>query len=152
MKKEVIFRVVVILLLAACFITAAVLDYYRGKDKRVVFSHRNAHHPVINDLFARKIRQGQPVDRLLAFWPPTRYSKHDNFITLYYVKSAEESDSCCEGYSTSIRLVALDGKLVKALADEGVLAEIEYVFFNGLSQAQEDIYWTSRFHSLSANK
>ena len=151
MKKINIVKMIFFLILAVCYATAGALDYYRGKDKRTVCSHRNAHHPVINDLFARNIRLGQPVAKHLSRWPPTRYSAHDNFMTLYYVRSDEDTDACCGGYSTSIRIIAMDGKLAKALATEGILSETEYVFFNSLDQAREDRYWTSRLQSLSAN-
>jgi hypothetical protein len=46
----------------------------------------------------------------------------------------------------------MDDKLVKAMAVEGVLAEIEYVFFNEMEQAAEDDYWDSRMQFITANK
>ena len=152
MKKEKIVKVSISLMLVASFIVAGFFDYNRGKEKRIVKSHRNDHHSVINELFARKIRLGQPVGELLRSWPPSRYSKHDNYMTLVYVKNNEESDSCCGGYSIYIRITAMENKLVKALAVEGVLSEIEYVFFSNMDQATEDNYWTSRLQSLTANR
>ena len=150
MKKEKIVNVSISLVLVTSFIIAGIFDYYIGKDKRIVKSHRNDHHSVINELFARKIRLGQPVGKLLSRWPPSRYSKHDNYMTLFYVKNNEESDSCCGGYSIYIRITAMENKLVKALAVEGVLSEIEYVFFTNMDQATEDDYWESRLQSITA--
>jgi len=152
MKNKKIIKTVVFVILAACFAAAGILDYYRGREKRIVYNHRKSHHPIVNELFAQKIRLGQPVDELVSTWPPTRYSKHDGFMTLYYVNNNEELDWCCEGYSVSIRIIAMDGRLVKALAVEGVLSETEYIFFSNLDQMQDDIYWTSRLQSLSAKK
>ena len=152
MKKEKIVKVSISLVLVASFIVAGFFDYNRGKEKRIVKSHRIEHHPVINELFARKIRLGQPVGELLSSWPPSRFSKHDNYMSLYYVKNNEESDSCCGGYSIYIRITAMENKLVKALAVEGVLSEIEYVFFSNMDQATEDNYWESRLQSLTAKR
>ena len=152
MKKEKIVKVSISLVLVASFIVAGFFDYNRGKEKRIVKSHRNDHHPVINKLFAQKIRLGQPVGNLLSSWPPSRYSKHHNYMTLFYVKNSEESDSCCGGYSIYIRITAMENKLVKALAVEGVLSEIEYVFFSNMDQTTEENYWESRLQSLTANR
>ena len=152
MKKEKMVKVSISLVLVASFIVAGVFDYYRGKEKRIVKSHRNDHHPVINELFAGKIRQGQPVGKLLSSWPPSRYSKHHSYMTLYYAKNNEESDSCCGGYSIYIHIIAMDSKLVKALAVEGVLSEIEYIFFDSMDQVTEDDYWESRMQSITAKR
>ena len=152
MEKTKIVKIAVFLVLAACFTAAGILDYYRGKDKRIIYNNRNEHHPVIKALFAQKVRLDEPVGKLLSSWPPSRYSKHHNFTTLYYVKNNEESDSCCGGYSTYIQIIGRDDKLVKAMAVEGVLAEIEYVFFNEMELADEDAYWDSRMQFLTANK
>jgi len=152
MEKTKIVKITVFLVLATCFTAAGILDYHRGKDKRIVYNNRNEHHPVIKALFAQKIRQGAPVEKLLSSWPPSRYSKHHNFTTLYYAKNIEESEPCCWGYSTYICIIAMDDKLVKALAVEGVLSEIEYVFFNGLDEATEDVYWTSRLQAITASR
>jgi len=152
MKKEKIVKVSIFLVLVTSFIVASIFDYYRGKEKRIIKSHRDDHHPVINELFAGKIRQGQSVEKLLSSWPPSRYSKHDNYMTLVYVKNNEESDSCCGGYSIYIRITAMENKLVKALAVEGVLSEIEYVFFSNMDQTTEKNYWESRLQSLTANR
>ena len=43
----------------------------------------------------------------------------------------------------------MDGKLTKAMAVEGVLAEIEYAFFNEMEQAEEDVYWDSRLQFIT---
>ena len=139
-------------MLAICFVAAGILDYYRGEEKWIIYSNRNEHHPVVNALFGQKVRLDEPVGKLLRSWPPSRYSKHHNFTTLYYVKNNEESDSCCGGYSTYIQIIGRDDKLVKAMAVEGVLAEIEYVFFNEMEQAEEDVYWDSRLQFITASK
>ena len=152
MKKEKIVKVSISLVLVTSFIVVGILDYYRGEEKRIIYSNRNEHHPVIHSLFAQKVRLDEPVEKLLSSWPPSRYSKHHNFTTLYYVKNNEESDPCCGGYSTYIQIIAMDDKLVKAMAVEGVLAEIEYVFFNEMEQAAEDDYWDSRMQFITANK
>jgi hypothetical protein len=152
MEKTKIVKIAVSLVLAACFTVAGILDYYRGKEKRIIYNNRNEHHPVIKALFAQKVRLDEPVGKLLSSWPPSRYSKHHNFTTLYYVKNDEESDPCCGGYSTYIQIIAMDDKLVKAMAVEGVLAEIEYAFFNEMGQAAEDDYWDSRMEFITANK
>jgi len=142
-------KIAISFVLAACFAAAGILDYHRGKEKRIIYSHRNEHHPVIKALFAQKVRLGEPVGKLLSSWPPSRYSKHHNFTTLYYVKDNEESDPCCGGYSTYIQVIAMDGKLAKAMAVEGVLAEIEYAFFNEMEQSEEDVYWDSRLQFIT---
>ena len=152
MEKTKIVKIAVSFVLATCFVAAGILDYYRGEEKRIIYSNRNEHHPVVNALFAQKVRLDEPVGKLLRSWPPSRYSKHHNFTTLYYVKNNEESDSCCGGYSTYIQIIGRDGKLAKAMAVEGVLAEIEYVFFNEMEQAEEDAYWDSRLQFLTAKK
>ena len=144
-------KIAISFVLAACFAAAGILDYHRGKEKRIIYSHRIEHHPVINALFAQKVRLGEPVGKLLSSWPPSRYSKHHNFTTLYYVKDNEESDPCCGGYSTYIQVIAMDGKLAKAMAVEGVLAEIEYAFFNEMEQSEEDVYWDSRLQFITKN-
>ena len=151
MEKTKIVKITIFLVLATCFTAAGILDYYRGKDKRIIYNNRTEHHPVIKALFAQKVRLDEPVGKLLSSWPPSRYSKHHNFTTLYYVKNNEESDSCCGGYSTYIQIIGRDDKLVKAMAVEGVLAEIEYVFFNEMEQAEEDAYWDSRLQFLTAD-
>lgn len=152
MEKTKIVKIAVSFVLAICFVAASILDYYRGEEKRIIYSNRNEHHPVVNALFAQKVRLDEPVGKLLRSWPPSRYSKHHNFTTLYYVKNNEESDSCCGGYSTYIQIIGRDDKLVKAMAVEGVLAEIEYVFFNEMEQAEEDVYWDSRMQFITAKK
>ncbi len=152
MEKTKIVKIAVSFVLATCFVAAGILDYYRGEEKRIINSNRNEHHPVINALFAQKVRLDEPVGKLLSSWPPSRYSKHHNFTTLYYVKNNEKSDPCCGGYSTYIQIIGMDDKLVKAKAVEGVLAEIEYVFFNEMGQAAEDDYWDSRMKFIAANK
>ena len=152
MEKTKIVKIAVFFVLVICFVSAGILDYYRGKDKRIINSNRNEHHPVINALFAQKVRLDEPVGKLLGNWPPSRNTKHDNFTTLYYVKNNEESDSCCGGYITYVQIIAMDGKLIKAMAVEGVLAEIEYVFFNKMDQAVEDVYWDSRMQFITAKK
>jgi hypothetical protein len=154
MEKTKIVKIAVSFVLATCFVVAGILDYYRGEEKRIIYSNRNEHHPVIKALFAQKVRLDEPVGKLLSSWPPSRHSKHHNFTTLYYVKNNEdeESDSCCGGYSTYIQIIAMDDKLVKAMAVEGVLAESEYVFFNEMEQAAEDDYWDSRMQFITANK
>jgi hypothetical protein len=131
---------------------AGVYLYTLGKDKRIVYSHRTDHHPVINALFARKIKQGQPVGDLLNSYPPSRLYSHDNFMTLFYVKNEQESDPCCGGYSIYIRITAMDDKLVKGIAVEGVLSEIEYVFFDKLNEVAEDEYWASRLQYITAKE
>jgi len=151
MEKTKIVKITIFLVLATCFTAAGILDYYRGKEKRIIYNNRNEHHPVIKALIAQKVRLDEPVGKLLSSWPPSRYSKHHNFTTLYYVKNNEESDSCCGGYSTYIQIIGRDDKLVKAMAVEGVLAEIEYVFFNEMEQAEEDAYWDSRLQFLTAD-
>jgi hypothetical protein len=152
MEKTKIIKITVFFVLATSFAAAGILDYYRGKDKRIIYNNRNEHHPVIKALFAQKVRLEEPVGKLLSSWPPSRYSKHHNFTTLYYVKNNEESDSCCGGYSTYIQVIGRDDKLVKAMAVEGVLAEIEYVFFNEMEEAEEDVYWDSRLQFITASK
>ena len=149
MEKTKMVKIAISFVLTACFAAAGILDYHRGKEKRIIYSHRNEHHPVINALFAQKVRLGEPVGKLLSSWPPSRYSKHHNFTTLYYVKDNEESDPCCGGYSIYIQVIAMDGKLAKAMAVEGVLAEIEYAFFNEMEQAEEDVYWDSRLQFIT---
>ena len=152
MEKAKIVKITVFFVLATCFAAAGILDYNRGKDKRIIYNNLNEHHPVIKALFAQKVRLAEPVEKLLSSWPPSRYSKHHNFTTLYYVKNNEESDSCCGGYSTYIQIIGRDDKLVKAMAVEGVLAEIEYVFFNEMEPAEEDVYWDSRMQFITAKK
>jgi len=152
MEKTKIVKITVFFVLVICFVAAGILDYYGGKDKRIINSNRNEHHPVINALFAQKVRLDEPVGKLLGNWPSSRNIKHDNFTTLYYVKNNEESDSCCGGYSTYVQIIAMDGKLIKAMAVEGILAEIEYVFFNKMDQAVEDVYWDSRMQFITAKK
>ena len=107
---------------------------------------------ILEALFAHKIRLNEPVDKILSRWPPSRYSEHDNFTTLYYTKDNEETDPCCGGYSIYIQVIAIDTKLVKAMAVEGVLSEIEYVFFNDMDQVTDDYYWTSRLHYITAKR
>ena len=150
MEKTKIVKIAVIFVLATCFATAGILDYYRGKDKRIIFSNRNEHHPVINELFAQKVKMYEPVGKLLRRWPPSRYSEHHNFTTLFYTKNNDDSDSCCGGYSTYIQIIAIDDRLVKAMAVEGVLSEIEYVFFNDMDPTAEDDYWDSRMQFITA--
>ena len=152
MKKTKIIKIAVFFVLATCFAVAGILDYYRGKEKRIIYSNLNEHHPVIKALFTQKVRLYEPAGKLLSSWPPSRSSKHHNFTTLFYVKNDEESDSCCGGYSTYVQIIARDDKLVKAMAVEGVLAEIEYVFFNEMDQTAEDEYWDSRMQFITANK
>lgn len=152
MEKTKIIKIAVSFVLVTCFTVAGILDYYRGKEKRIIYSNRNEHHPVIKALFAQKVRLDGPVEKLLSSWPPSRSSKHHNFTTLFYVKNKEESDSCCGGYSTYVQIIARDDKLLKAMAVEGVLSEIEYVFFNEMDQTAEDVYWDSRMQFITANK
>jgi len=73
MKKTKIVKISVSLVLATSFIIAGIFDYKRGKDKRIIINHRNDHHPVINKLFARKIRQDQPLGELLSNDAPSRF-------------------------------------------------------------------------------
>jgi hypothetical protein len=152
MQKGKTAKIIISLVLVIGFTIAGILDYHRGKDKRIIYSNRTEHHPVIEALFAQKISLNEPVEKLLSRWSPSRYSEHHNFTTLYYAKNNEESDPCCGGYSTYIQVIAIDNKLVKAMAVEGVLSEIEYVFFNGMDQTAEDDYWTSRLQYITAKR
>jgi len=152
MEKTKIVKISVFIMFAACFTVAGFLDYNRGKEKRIIYDNRDEHHPVIKALFSQKIKQNEPVDKLLINWPPSRYSIHHNFMTLYYTKNNDEYDSCCGGYSTYISIIAMDNKLVKAAAVEGVLSEIEYVFFNKMDKSAEDDYWDSRLQYISKKK
>lgn len=149
---QVVFKVLLSALLTISLSTASVVHYSRGKEKRLIQEHRNEHHPIINALFGRDIRKGQSVEDLLAGWHPSAISKHDNFTTLYYVKDVEEFDPCCVNYIISIRVIAMDDELIKAVAIEGILAEIQYAFFNGFDRATEDDYWTSRLRYATAKK
>ena len=144
--------VIIFLILIFGYTIAGITDYQRGKNKRIIYGHRTEHHPVLGALFAQKIRLNEPVDKLLSRWPPSRYSVHDNFTTLYYTKDNEESEPCCGGYSIYVQVIAIDNKLVRAMAVEGVLSEIEYVFFNDMNEATEDYYWTSRLQHLTVKK
>ena len=152
MNKTIINKVSVVLILVILFVIAGSLDYYRGKNKRITQKHRDDHHPVIIALFAQKIKKDQPVAELISSWPPTRISKHNNFTTLYYVKDNKIPEACCGFYSTYINIIAIDEKLAKASAIEGVLSEIEYVFFSRMDTEQEDAYWTSRLQSVAARE
>ena len=143
---------IISLILIAGYTIAGITDYQRGEDKRIIYSHRKEHHPVLEALFSQRIRLNEPVEKLLSRWPSSRYSEHDNFTTLYYTKDNEETAPCCGGYSIYIQVIAIDHKLVKAMAAEGVLSEIEYVFFNDMDQVTEDYYWTSRLQHLTAKK
>jgi hypothetical protein len=151
MRKAKTAKIVILLTLVTSF-TVALYFHSLGRDKRTVYRHRNDHHPVINELFAGKIDQDQPVGELLSSCPPSKSSTHHNFMTLSYVKNIGESDPCCGGYSSYIQIIAMNEKLVKAFAVEGVLSEIEYVFFDEMDQDAEDDYWASRLQYITENR
>ena len=137
---------------AGCVGLATAYIHYSDEDKWVVYRSRNEHHPVVNDLFAGKVEQGQTVEELLANWPPSGKVKHNRFSTIFYAKDAKDADVCCWSYSHSIRLISINEKLVKALAVEGILSGVKHVFFNAMDKETEDEYWTSRLQSAMVKK
>ncbi|MEN8232178.1 MAG: hypothetical protein ABFR35_05805 [Thermodesulfobacteriota bacterium] len=143
-KAKVLILLVVI---AGCAGLAVAYVHYSDEDKWIVYRSRSEHHPVINDLFAGKIEQGQTVEELFASWPPSGKVKHNKYTTIFYAKDAKDADVCCWSYSHSIRVIAINEKLVKALAVEGILSGVEHAFFNKMDKETEDDYWASRLQS-----
>ena len=118
--------------------------YKSGENKRIIYSHRNEYHQVINHLFDKEIAKNQLMGEIIKEYPPTKASTHDNYLTLQYFENNDEVDDCCVYYSYYIHVIVKDNKLVKAFATEGLFSEIDYVFFDVLNESSEDDYWESR--------
>lgn len=142
MKKTKKVKIIIFFVLVILYVVAGILEYYRGENKRIIYKHRELHHPIINALIEQNIKLGESVDILLSSWPPSRYSIHDNYTTLFYFKDNKEIASCCAS-PFYIQIIARDKKLSKAIAVEGALSEIENIFFSDMYQAEEDYYWDS---------
>jgi len=138
---------IVLIAVVISVLSASIFIYKTGTNKRIIYSHRNEYHQVINHLFDNKIVENQLVGEIIKEYPPTKASTHDNFVTLQYFENNDEVDDCCIYYSYYIHVIVKDNKLVKAFATEGLFSEIDYVFFNVLNESSEDDYWDSRVNN-----
>ena len=126
---------------------AAIYGYTTGKNKRVIYSHRNEYHDIINQLFEKEIVENQIAEEFIKHFPPTKISSHDNYLTIQYFQTNEEQEDCCIYYSYYVHIIAQDNKLVKAFATEGLYSEIDHIFFNVMNESSEDNYWESRMNN-----
>jgi hypothetical protein len=133
-----------------CVLILSGFLYKSGENKRIIYSHRNEYHQVINHLFDKNIVGNQLLGEIIKEYPPTKVSSHDNYLTLQYFNNDEELDECCVYYSYYIHIIVMDNKLVKAFATEGLFSEIDYVFFSVLNESSEDDYWESRMKNVVA--
>ena len=133
-----------------CVLILSSFLYKSGENKRIIYSHRNEYHQVINHLFDKNIVGNQLLGEIIKEYPPTKVSSHDNYLTLQYFNNNEELDECCVYYSYYIHIIVRDNKLVKAFATEGLFSEIDYVFFSVLNESSEDDYWESRMKNTVA--
>ena len=147
MKSKRTLKAISYVALVILVISAGVFIYKTGKNKRVIYSHRNEYHEIIDHLFGKKIVENQLVGKIIKKFPPTKISSHDNYLTLQYFISNEDVDDCCIYYSYYLHIIVQDNKLVKAFATEGLFSEIDYVFFNVLNESSEDDYWESRMNN-----
>jgi len=133
---------------AIAFILSALIGcalfYKSGKNKRIIYSHRNEYHEVIQHLFDQEIVKNQPVGEIIQQYPPTKVSTHDNYLTLQYFTDNEEAADCCIYYSYYVHIIVRDNRLVKAFATEGLFSETSYTFFDVLNETSENDYWESR--------
>ena len=143
--KAIIAIVLIAVVISA--LSASIYIYKTGTNKRIIYSHRNEYHQVINHLFDNKIVENQLVGEIIKEYPPTKVSTHDNYLTLQYFENNDEVDDCCIYYSYYIHVIVKDNRLVKAFATEGLFSEIDYVFFNVLNESSEDDYWDSRVNN-----
>ena len=150
MKSSKAIKTIVSLALIISVLSAGMFVYKTGKNKRIIYNHRNEYHQVINHLFDKKITENQLVGEIMKEYPPTKVSNHDNYLTLQYFINNEDVDECCVYYSYYIHIVVQDNKLVKAFATEGLYSEIDYVFFDVLNESSEDEYWESRMKNAVA--
>jgi len=138
---------IVLIAVVISVLSASIFIYKTGTNKRIIYSHRNEYHQVINHLFDNKIVENQLVGEIIKEYPPTKVSTHDNYLTLQYFENNDEVDDCCIYYSYYIHVIVKDNRLVKAFATEGLFSEIDYVFFNVLNESSEDDYWDSRVNN-----
>jgi len=139
-----------VLLLIISIIAVCISVYRTGREKRIIYNHRNEYHQIIQDLFDRGIAENLSAREIIRKHPPTKVSTHDNYTTLQYFRNNEIPDDCCLTYTYYVHIIARDNKIVKAFATEGFFSDIEHVFFNTLSETSEDDYWESRMeHAVS---
>ena len=131
-------------------LSTGIIVFKAGENKRIIYSHRNEYHQIIDYLFDEKIVGNQFVEKIIQEYPPTKISTHDNYLTLQYFINNEEQDDCCIYYSYYLHIIVQDNKFVKAFASEGLFAEIDYVFFDVLNESSEDDYWESRVKNTVA--
>ena len=144
MKNSKAIKTAVSLVLIFSSLIVCIFIYKTGTNKRIIYSHRNEYHQVINHLFDNKIVENQLVVEIIQDYPPTKVSTHDNYLTLQYFENNDEVDDCCIYYSYYLHIIVQENKLVKAFATEGLFSEIDYVFFDVLNESSEDEYWESR--------
>ena len=144
MRKNNKIIVTTAIVIVICVLILSGFLYKSGENKRIIYSHRNEYHQVINHLFDNKIVENQLVGEIIKEYPPTKVSTHDNYLTLQYFENNEEVDDCCVYYSYYLHVIVQDNKLVKAFATEGLFSEIDYVFFDVLNESSEGEYWESR--------
>ena len=144
MKNFNLITAIATIALIISILTICILWYNAGNNERIIYSHRNEYHQIINYLFNKKIIEDQFAGDIIKDYPPTKISTHDNYLTLQYFNKNEELDDCCIYYSYYIHIIVRNNKLVKAFAVEGLFSEIDYVFFDVLSDSSEDEYWESR--------
>lgn len=143
--KAIVITAATAVIISVSFATVHV--YSTGKNKRIIYKHCNEYHQVIHHLFDKKIFENQLIGEILTTYPPTKVSSHDNYLTLQYFKNNDEQEDCCIYYSYYVHIIVRDNKLVKAFATEGLFSEIDYVFFDVLSDSSEDDYWDSRVNN-----
>ena len=144
MKNYKVIKIATGIVLILSVLSAGIFVYNTGKNKRIIYNHRNEYHQVVNQLFDKKIIENQLVGNIIKKYPPTKISSHDNYLTLQYFNNNEDMDDCCIYYTYYIHIIVRDNKLVKAFATEGLFSEINYVFFDVLNESSEDEYWDSR--------
>jgi hypothetical protein len=88
-------------------------------------------YPVFRDLHAGRIRQGQPVEEVIAQTHPVRVERFDNFVVLEY----QGGDGFC---FAGVTVVARDGRLVSAQAWS---CTWQRTFFADWSAAERDAFW-----------
>lgn len=148
MKSSKIIKLTVLTVLTISILAVGTYGYMTGKNKRVIYSHRNEYHNIIKYLFEKQIVENQIAEEFIKRFPPTKIASHDNYLTIQYFKNNEEPvDDCCVFYSYYVHIIAKDNKLVKAYATEGFVSTIDYVFFSILSDSAEDDYWDSRMNN-----
>jgi hypothetical protein len=95
-----------------------------ARDLKAYFGMAVECHPVWKDLALQRIREGQPVDEVIAATKPVYVVRHGRFVELGYQEPLS---------FTAVQIIAMDGGLVRACTAS---CTWDYIFFDSMADGE----------------